>query len=77
MFRRSAALLGNLVFTRSLALTILDDMGTATHVSRRDRTRQKQIEDVRVVRTRLTEINRIKLVDFTLDIVVSSLQRKA
>lgn len=40
-------------------------------------TRQKQIEDVRVVRTRLTEVNRIKLVDFTLDIVVTSLQRKA
>ena len=40
-------------------------------------TRQKHIEDVRVVRTRLTEVNRIKLVDFTLDIVVTSLQRKA
>ncbi len=39
-------------------------------------TRQRQIEDVRVVRTQLTEVNKIKLVNFTLDIVVSSLQRK-
>ncbi|MDJ0833732.1 MAG: PilN domain-containing protein [Gammaproteobacteria bacterium] len=40
-------------------------------------TRQRQIEDVRVVRTQLTEINRTKLVSFTLEIVVSSLQRNA
>jgi len=40
-------------------------------------TRQREIEDVRVVNTRLTEINKIKLVDFNLEIIVSSLRSKA
>jgi hypothetical protein len=38
-------------------------------------TRQPVIENVRLVNTRLTEKNKIKLVDFSLEIVVSDLQR--
>lgn len=37
-------------------------------------TRQAEIEDVRVVNTQLAEINRIKLVNFNLEIIVSSLR---
>ncbi len=39
-------------------------------------TRQSEIEDVRVVSTQLTEINQVKLVNFNLEITVSSLRRK-
>lgn len=39
-------------------------------------TRQKEIENVRVVNTQLTEINNIKLVNFNLEITVSSLRRR-
>ncbi len=40
-------------------------------------TRQADIEDVRVVNTQLAEINNIKLVKFSLEIVVSALQEKS
>lgn len=40
-------------------------------------TRQSEIEDVRVVSTQLAEINRIKLVNFNLEIIVSSLRGKS
>ena len=40
-------------------------------------TRQPEIEDVRVVSTQLSEINKIKLVNFSLEIIVSSWQRKS
>lgn len=40
-------------------------------------TRQSDIEDVRVVSTQLAEINRIKLVNFNLEIIVSSLRENA
>lgn len=40
-------------------------------------TRQPEIEDVRIVSTRLTQVNRIKLVDFNLDIIVSSKPRSS
>ena len=40
-------------------------------------TRQAEIENVRVVSTQLTEVNRVKLVNFNLEIVVSSLREKA
>ena len=38
-------------------------------------TRQPEIENVRVVNTQLSEVNNIKLVNFSLEIVVSSYQR--
>lgn len=40
-------------------------------------TRQAEIEDVRVVSTQLAEINRIKLVNFNLEIIVSSLRENS
>lgn len=40
-------------------------------------TRQSEIDDVRVVSTQLAEINRIKLVNFNLEIIVSSLRSKS
>lgn len=40
-------------------------------------TRQGEIEDVRVVSTQLAEINRVKLVNFNLEIIVSSLRGKS
>ena len=40
-------------------------------------TQQREIENVRVVSTQLTEINKIKLVNFNLEIVVSSLRSTA
>ena len=40
-------------------------------------TRQPEIEQVRIVNTRLTELNKIKLVNFSLEIVVSSYQRNS
>ncbi len=39
-------------------------------------TQQQEIENVRVVNTQLSEINRVKLVNFNLEIVVSSLRGK-
>ncbi|MDJ0880785.1 MAG: PilN domain-containing protein [Gammaproteobacteria bacterium] len=39
-------------------------------------TQQKEIENVRVVNTQLTEINQVKLVNFNLEITVSSLRSK-
>ncbi len=39
-------------------------------------TRQPEIEDVRVVSTQLAEINQVKLVNFNLDVVVSTLRNR-
>jgi len=39
-------------------------------------TRQPEIEDVRIVSSRQTEVNRTKVVDFSLDIVVSARKRR-
>lgn len=40
-------------------------------------TRQPEIEDVRVVNTQLAEVNQVKLVNFNLDIVVSTLRSRS
>ena len=37
-------------------------------------TQQAEIEDVRIVNTRLNKVNQVKVVDFSLDILVSSRQ---